>query len=76
MKKGKKKKGVTQSPEIVSLNQELFSLDAESLQFVEIGRRLELAVAALGNFVCDTFTCGTYSGTCSAFACGTFKMKP
>jgi hypothetical protein len=76
MKKGKKKKGKIQLPEIVSLNEALFSLGDESLQLVGLDQRLELVVAALGNFVCDTFTCGTYSGSCSVFACGTFKMKP
>lgn len=73
MKKGKKTKA--RVPEIVSLNEELFSLRAWSLQSEELDRRLELAVAAASNFVCDTFTCGNYSGTCGAFACGTFKIK-
>lgn len=76
MKKGKKKKGEVQVPEIVSLNEALFNLEDGSLQLVGIEQRLELAVAAAGSFVCDTFTCGTYSGSCSVFACGTFKMKP
>jgi hypothetical protein len=71
----KRKKDEAQVPEIVSLNDELFSLEAGSLQVEELDRRLELAIAAVHNFVCDTFTCGNYGGTCSVFACGTFKIK-
>ena len=71
----KRKNDEAQVPEIVSLNEELFSLEAGSLQVEELDRRLELAIAAIHNFVCDTFTCGNYSGTCGAFACGTFKIK-
>jgi hypothetical protein len=72
----KRKKAKAQITEIVSLNEALFSLEAGNLQIEGLDRRLELAIAAAGNFVCDTFTCGTYSGTCGAFACGTFKIKP
>lgn len=72
----KRKKVKAQIAEIVSLNEALFSLEAGNLQIEGLDRRLELAVAAAGSFVCDTFTCGTYSGTCGAFACGTFKIKP
>ena len=71
----KRKKDREQVPEIVSFNEELFSLEAGSLQVEELDRRLELAIAAIHNFVCDTFTCGNYTGTCGAFACGTFKIK-
>ena len=71
----KRKKDKARIPEIVSLNEELFSVWAGSLQGEELDRHLELAIAAAHNFVCDTFTCGSYSGTCSAFACGTFKIK-
>lgn len=70
-----RKKDKAQVPEIVSLNEELFSLEAGSLQVEELDRRLELAIAAVHNFVCDTFTCGTFTGSCTAFACGTFKIK-
>ncbi len=62
-------------PEIVSLNEELFSLRAWSLQSEELDRRLELAVAAASNFVCDTFTCGTYSGNLRRLRLRTFKIK-
>jgi hypothetical protein len=72
----KRKKDKARISEIVSLNEALFSLEAGNLQIEGLDRRLELAIAAAGNFVCDTFTCGTYSGTCGAFACGTFKIKP
>ncbi|HEV7504185.1 MAG TPA: hypothetical protein VGS07_04675 [Thermoanaerobaculia bacterium] len=71
----KRKKDKLQIPEIISLNEELFSLEAGSLQVEELDRRLELAIAAIGNFVCDTFTCGTFSGSCTTFACGSFKIK-
>ncbi|HBL30206.1 MAG TPA: hypothetical protein DD490_25520, partial [Acidobacteria bacterium] len=59
----------------VSLNQELFSLDAGNLTVEELDRRLELAVAALEtNFVCDTFTCGSFR-SCGVFGCGAFGVK-
>ena len=73
----KRKKNEPKIPEIVSLNEELFSLQAGSLPFEELlDRRLELAVAAIGgtNFVCDTFTCGTFN-SCRVFGCGTFKVS-
>ena len=57
--------------EIVSLNKELFSLEAGSLTVEELDRRLELAVAGLTKFVCDTFTCGSFK-SCKVFGCGTF----
>ncbi|HEX3526526.1 MAG TPA: hypothetical protein VH988_05625 [Thermoanaerobaculia bacterium] len=73
----KKKKLAPKVPEIVSLNEELFSLEAVGPRFEElIDRRLELAVAAIGtNFICDTFTCTTFTGTCGAFGCTTFKIN-
>jgi hypothetical protein len=71
----KRKKDKAPISEIVSLNEELFSFEAGTLQIEGLDRRLELAIAAAGNFVCDTFTCSNYSGTCGAFACGTFKIK-
>jgi hypothetical protein len=44
--------------------------------FDRVSRRLAFTLAAGASFVCDTFTCGSYSGTCGAFACGSFKIKP
>jgi len=65
----------TRKPEIVSLNQALFSLEAGNLTIDELDRRLELAVGGMTpNFVCDTFTCGTF-GSCGVFGCGRFGMK-
>lgn len=62
--------------EIVSLNEELFSLEAVSPQFEELlDQRLALAVAGIAKFYCDTFTCGTFTGTCTAFGCTTFKIS-
>jgi hypothetical protein len=72
MKKNRKGERV-RVPEIVSLNEELFSLvSGDPLA----GLDLALARALAGTFTCDTFTCGSYTGSCSAFACGTFKIKP
>jgi hypothetical protein len=73
MKKGKKK----QPPvaEIVSLNEELFSLAFGNPAGELLDQRLALAVAGLEKFVCDTFTCGRFSGTCGAFGCSTFKIN-
>jgi hypothetical protein len=74
MKKGKKAQR-TRVAEIVSLNEELFSLVSGD-PLATIDQRIALAIAAAGNFICDTFTCGTFSGSCGSFACGTFKIKP
>lgn len=74
MKKGKKDKR-PRVPEIVSLNEELFSLISGD-PLAAVDQYIELAIASAGNFTCDTFTCGTYSGACGSFACGTFKIKP
>jgi hypothetical protein len=74
MKKGKKAQR-TRVAEIVSLNEELFSLVSGD-PLATIDQRIALAIAAAGSFTCDTFTCGTYSGVCGSFACGTFKIKP
>jgi|GEM_PF-2735612 len=71
----KRKKDKAPISEIVSLNEALFSLEAGNLQIEGFDRRLELAVAAAGDFACDTFTCSSYNG-CGAFSCGTFKIKP
>jgi len=59
--------------EMVSLNQELFSLEAGNLTVEELDQRLELAVAALKPFICDVFVCGSFA-SCSAFGCGTFSV--
>ena len=73
----KRKKGLQpQVPEIVSLNDELFSQVPGIEVLDDLDRRLAFAIAAGASFVCDTFTCGSYSGTCGAFACGSFKIKP
>ena len=73
----KRKKGLQpQVPEIVSLNDELFSQLPGIEVLDDLDRRLAFAIAAGASFVCDTFTCGSYSGTCGAFGCGTFKIKP
>jgi hypothetical protein len=72
MKKSKRK-AEPQVAEIVSLNEELFSLvSGDPLA----GLDLALTRALAGAFTCDTFTCGSYTGSCGAFACGTFKLKP
>jgi hypothetical protein len=72
MKKGKKEKG-SRIAEIVSLNEELFSLVTGD-PMAALDQRLALAVG--GVLTCDTFTCGSFSGSCGAFACGSFKNKP
>jgi hypothetical protein len=74
MKKNKKNR-VPRVPEIVSLNEELFSLVSGN-PLMAIDDVIALAMATAGNFICDTFTCGTYTGSCASFACGTFKIKP
>lgn len=74
MKKGKRDKRA-RVPEIVSLNEELFSLVSGD-PLATIDEHIALAIAAAGSFTCDTFTCGTFSGACGSFACGSFKIKP
>lgn len=59
--------------EMVSLNKELFSLEAGNLTVEELDQRLELAVALVSDFVCGTFVCGSFD-SCGAFGCGTFKI--
>jgi hypothetical protein len=71
MKKGKKDKG-PRIAEIVSLNEELFSLVTGN-PMEALDQRLALAVGGL--FTCDIFACHTYSGSCGAFACTTFKLN-
>ena len=71
----KRKKGQQpQVPEIVSLNDELFSQMPGIEVLDDLDRRLALALAAVESIFCDTFTCGSY--TCSSFSCGTYKVKP
>jgi hypothetical protein len=72
--KKRKKNLVSRVPEIVSLNEELFSLVSGN-PLATIDEHLALAMIAAGNLTCDTFTCGTYSGVCGSFACGTFKVN-
>jgi len=74
MKKGMRLER-TRVPEIVSLNEELFSLVSGD-PLATFDQHIALAIAAAGSFICDTFTCGTFSGACGSFACGTFKIKP
>jgi hypothetical protein len=74
MRKGKKDKR-PRVAEIVSLNEELFSL-VNGNPLATVDQHIALAIAAAGNFICDTFTCGTFSGSCGSFGCGTFKIKP
>lgn len=74
MKKNKKR-SEPRVPEIVSLNEELFSLVSGN-PLEALDQALALAGALAGAFTCDTFTCSSYSGSCGAFACGTFKLKP
>jgi hypothetical protein len=74
MKKNKKRSAPC-VPEIVSLNEELFSLVSGN-PLDALDRALAVAGALGGAFTCDTFTCGNYTGSCGAFACGTFKLKP
>jgi hypothetical protein len=70
---GKKPEKQEERPEIVSLNEELFSLESGNLTVEELDRRLELAVAAVGKFICDIFSCADFT-SCDAFGCGTFRM--
>jgi hypothetical protein len=70
----KKKKEEKEVPEITSLNEELFSLEPGSLTVEALDRRLELAVAAVAKFVCDTFACGSFS-SCRVFGCGDFRTN-
>ena len=72
MKKNKKKLE-PRIPEIVSLNEELFSLVSGD-PFAALD---QLAGGVQGKFfICDTFSCGNYTGSCSAFSCGSFHIRP
>jgi hypothetical protein len=58
--------------EMVSLNQELFSLEGGNLTVEELDRRLELAMINPNqSFICGTFGCYSF-GNCGSFGCGTF----
>ena len=57
--------------EIVSLNDELFSLVTGD-PLAALDERL--AMVAGGGPSCDTFTCSSF-GSCSGFSCGTFKVN-
>jgi len=67
----KRKQKDGESAEMVSLNQQLFSLEAGNLSVEELDRRLELALAA-HPAVCGNFSCGDFG--CSTFMCSTFKL--
>lgn len=56
--------------EIVSLNDELFSLVSGD-PLAALDERLITVVA--GGLSCDTYTCGSFGG-CGSFSCGTFKI--
>jgi len=56
--------------EIVSLNDELFSL-VQGDPLAALDERL--ALVANGGSTCESFTCASFGG-CSAFTCGTFKI--
>jgi hypothetical protein len=56
--------------EIVSLNDELFSLvSGDPLAALEE----RLAIIASGGSTCETFSCSSFGG-CTSFTCGTFKI--
>lgn len=59
------------SREIVCLNQELISFDAEDISIEALERRLEMAVHP---FICATFVCSSFS-SCASFGCGTFQVS-
>ena len=61
--------------EMISLNEELFSLDGDNLSVEELDQRLELAVASLDDLICGTFGCGTFDN-CGSFGCGSFAQPP
>jgi|tagenome__1003787_1003787.scaffolds.fasta_scaffold19722757_2 hypothetical protein len=71
MKKRKLGKRPPGGPEIVSLNEELFSL-ANGDPWAAIDARLAHAIAS--GPACETFTCSSF-GACSSFSCGTFKVN-
>jgi hypothetical protein len=68
--KKQKRGGRAPIEEIVSLNDELFSLVTGD-PLAALDERL--ALVASGGSTCDTFTCGSFGG-CASFSCGTFKI--
>jgi hypothetical protein len=67
------KKGEDGKAEIVSFNEELFSLDRGDLTAEALDRRLEMAIAIAADLICGTFKCGRH-GTCADFSCGTYNV--
>ena len=69
----KKQKTGSREPiqEIVSLNDELFSLVTGD-PLAALDERL--AMVAGGGASCETFTCASFGG-CTSFTCGTFKIN-
>ncbi|MFL6232891.1 MAG: hypothetical protein ACJ76N_07140 [Thermoanaerobaculia bacterium] len=68
--KKQKRGGRAPVQEIVSLNDELFSLVTGD-PLAALDERL--ALVAGGGPSCETFTCSSF-GACSGFSCGTFKI--
>jgi len=68
--KKQKRGGKAPIQEIVSLNDELFSLVTGD-PLAALDERL--ALVAGGGSACETFTCASFSG-CTSFTCGTFKI--
>lgn len=70
MKKQKQRGGRAPVQEIVSLNDELFSLvTGDPLAVLDE----QLALVTGGGPSCETFTCSSF-GSCGGFTCGTFKI--
>lgn len=69
--KKQKRGGREPIQEIVSLNDELFSLVTGD-PLAALDERL--AVVAGGGTACDVYTCSSF-GACSGFSCGTFKSN-
>jgi hypothetical protein len=65
--------GMKDDKEIVSLNEELMSVDFGELSMEELETRLELAVAAfpLTDDECTSNCCGTNCFSCETNSCGT-----
>jgi hypothetical protein len=69
--KKRQRGGREPSAEIVSLNDELFSLVTGD-PLAALDERL--AIVAGGGPACDVYTCSGF-GACSGFSCGTFKIN-
>lgn len=59
-------------PEIVSLNRDALELNLDDISLEILERRLELAAAM---WVCGTFVCNSFGGSCGQFGCGTFRSS-